>query len=58
MNLPKILLTIGGIITAGIIAKNYAENEIDKRTNPEKDYILKQKIEADGPPEHNTEKIE
>lgn len=55
MNIPKILLTIGGILTAGLIVKNDVNNRLNNRPDPENDYILKQKIEADGPPKHMTE---
>lgn len=59
MNIPKILLTIGGIVTAGLIVKNDVNNKLSNRPTAENDYIIKQKIEADGPPKHmskNTDK--
>lgn len=44
MNIPKILLTIGGIVTAGLIVKNDVNNKLSNRPTAENDCIIKQKI--------------
>ena len=60
MNIPKILFAVSGIFTAALMVK--VGRDIDKMPDPrdpEKNIVLKRKIEADGPPKHmskNTDK--
>lgn len=56
MNIPKILFAVSGIVTAALMVK--VGRDIDKMPDPrdpEKNIVLKRKIEADGPPKHMTE---
>lgn len=59
MNIPKILAAIGGAIVAGLLVDSHSKKEVEKfHRRLEKDYIQQQKIEADGQPEHMTDKTE